>query len=178
MKNIDTLKAIKDFIKKDKFIVVEEANMIYLNLDMIARDLNEAYQKAMDIAQQFDAEVILHFNGFDMVVNKNTTIENLEIQYKKAHEIHYQLYTQNEFKKATKNLTVKNANRKLKEVSRLINDDNGFKKYIEQYELNELSKALYNAYKSKEPDEYLDSMVEDAKILKKTQSLNCSMNSK
>lgn len=166
MKNIEILKDIKELIdcEDTKFIPVEEVDMIYINYNASVNDLSEAYQKAKKIAKQFDTETVFHFNGHDILLNKDTTIEDVESQYSKSHEIHYKLYVENEFKKATKNLAMKNAKRKLKEVSRLLNDVNGFRKYVENYELNELSKALYNTYKSTQPDEYLDGMVEDAKV--------------
>ena len=178
MMNKENLIVTKHYLtlKGITFIPVKEIDMIYLDYNTSVNTLDEAYIKAKEIVEEFEVEVILHFNGFDMVISENTTLENLKNQYLKLHEMYYKLYIEEEFEKATKNLTIENAKRKLEEVSRLLNDNDGFKKYIAQYELKKLSEALYNAYKINQPDQYLDSMVEEAKTLKKTKFLNNCMN--
>lgn len=167
MKGIEILKDIKELIdcKDTEFIPVDNADMIYINYNTSVNDLDEAYQKAKRMAQEFDEEIVFCFNGHYILLNKNTTIEEVERQYSKSHEMHCISYVSDEFKKAIKNLTIKNAKTKLKEVSRLLNS---FREYVEDYELNSLSKALYYTYKSAKPDEYLDNMVEEAKRVVKT----------
>jgi len=167
MKKTKILKIMKDLIDSEnvEFIPLEQANMIYIDYYCTQNDLKSAYEASKRIAKMFVTKVIFHFNGFDILVDKKTTMKDVEIQYNKAHEEHYRFYVQNEFKKTVKNLNVKNAKRKTKEVFRLIKDENGFRKYISDYQLSSLSNALYKGYKINQPDPYLDNMVETAKTL-------------
>lgn len=170
MKKIKTLKSIKTLINNEtvQFIPVEDKNMIYIDLGCSVLNLAEAYQVSRNIAKTFDTEVIFNFNGCDILVNEDTKMKNVAKQYGRLDKIQYKSYVEKEFAKAVKNLNVNNAKRKTREVLRLIKDENGFKKYISAYQLNTLSHALITAYKNTQPDMYLDNMVEEAKVLKKT----------
>jgi len=170
MKKLKTLEVIKELInaKDVEFIPVKEADMIHIDYKNSCKDLYVAYNASIKISKLFDTKVNFRFNGCDILVDKNTKMKDVATQYGKEHKIDYVCYVEKEFAKAIKNLNVKNAKRKTKEVLRLIKDKKGFRKYIRNYQMNKLSSALTNAYKIALPDPYLDSMVEKAKVLKKT----------
>lgn len=168
MKKLKTLQFMKEVIDYKSFIPVEEADMIYIDYGTSRMDLESAYKSSREIAKIFDTKVLFHFNGCDILVNEKTKMKKVMKQYNKGHEINYSMYVENEFSKAIKNLNIKNVKRKTKEVLRLIEDETGFKKYISDYQMNRLSDALTTLYKSTFDDPYLDGMVEEAKILKKS----------
>ena len=120
------------------------------------------------IAKLFDSKVLFHFNGCDILVDKNTEYNKMLKQYQTEQEKRNRNYVEKEFEKASKNLTIKNAKRKTKEAQHLINNESA-KEYISNYQLNKLSKTLINTYKSELKDEYLDSMVNNytEKVLQK-----------
>lgn len=77
------------------------------------------------------------------------------------------MYVESKFNKAVTNLNLKNAKNKTKELFKLMEDKNVVKQYISKYQINNLSHTLTTVYKSNQPDPYLDSMLEEAKVLKK-----------
>lgn len=172
MKELKVLEAIKRLINHNdvEFILVEKANMIYIDYGSSQHNLIPAYDISKKIAKLFDTEVIFRFNGYDIFVQKNTKEEDVCKQYKRQSDIDYENYTIDVFTKASRKLNVNNVKRKTSQALLCIENQNGFKSYIPNYQLNQLSKEIVNLYKSNIPDSYLDEMVEEAKILKKTKA--------
>lgn len=168
MKKIKTLEIIENLINKEvKFISSKKDDIIYIDYGILPRDLKDAYKLSKKIAKLFDTNVIFHFNGSDILVDKKTKEEKVLTQYFVQQNIHTKLYVESKFNKAVTNLNLKNAKNKTKEVFKLMEDKNVVKQYISKYQINNLSHTLTTVYKSNQPDPYLDSMVEEAKVLKK-----------
>lgn len=165
MKNKRILQTISALVedKSTEFIPVKDADMIYIDYSFVTGHLEEDYKMSQRIAKLFDTQVIFHFNGCDILVNAKSKMKDITKQYEYQSQIGYKNYVDQEFNKAVKNLNIKNAKMKTKEVFRLIKDKDGFGKYISTYQLNSLAQAFRNGYKKSLQDSYLDNKIEEVK---------------
>ena len=139
MKELKTLEAIKGLINCNdvEFIPVEKANMIYIDYGSSQHNLISAYDTSKKIAQLFDTNIVFRFNGCDIFVHSTTKEEDVCKQYKSQHDINYECYVVDIFTKASKNLNVNNIKKKISQAQQCIENKNGFRAYIPDYQMNQ-----------------------------------------
>lgn len=155
----------------------DNGNIMYIEAE--PENLYSVISICEDIAVALNIPVVLGYRGYEFLISPDKRTSAVGIMEKQnINDKYYEDMLMNEeIEKILNNATIENIAGELRRIREL-------KKVTHLYpglhpELTVTpSKRLYELYKLNQPDEYLDSMVEDAKILKKTQSLNCSMNSK
>jgi len=146
-------------------IELENHSVIYYIVDEINGSVYDLYKISTPFVEDKNNEVICYYNGYELVLNKKTTLLELVQQYKQAQESEK---FSNDFNKGLElqnivdNMNLKNAKASLKKVSKILSEAD-----ISKYQLSSLSKNLLNIYKSTKEDPFLDYMVEEAKVLAK-----------
>lgn len=142
-----------DFCMELKFIYID------YKLRYTRENLKYIYESSKKISKAFNCygyDLVLHFDTIDFIVEPNITLKKFNEQYQKSKESY----------------VIETEISACEQMLEIINDGDFeeplslfYQKYLPIYYQNILSKTIYNRYKSTLPDEYLDSMVEDAKTL-------------
>lgn len=157
-KILNSIKTLIDCEYSECFIPVEKANMIFIDYEFIDCNLYSAYVISKQFATMFNSEIIFRYGNADILMDKNTKMDDIRNQYKIQSKIFYELFMKYEIDKAIECIDVKR-------INELMMDEKIRNKYISDSQLRKLSQTLCNTYKITQSDPYLDNMVEDAKIL-------------
>lgn len=142
---------------------LDNNKVIYYIVDEINGNIYDLYKLSTPFVEDKNNEVICYYKGYELVINKTSTLSELMRQYRQARdfeEFNNDLNKGLELQNIVFGLNKENAKKGLKKVAKILSEP-----YVNipQYQLNYLSDSLLRLYRSTLPDAYFDSKIDEAK---------------